>query len=220
VLPQEEAWNSGLSATLYLHLWEKSVQVNAEYYYTDFLHQAVVDYDSDPTKITIADLNGKSYSHTVQLDASCDISDELNILAAFRYNHVLCTYGGLLMEKPLQSRYKGLLTLSWKPMLALWQFDLTLQLNGGGRVPAHYAANGTLVDGGSFPAYPQINLQITREFRHFSLYVGGENLTNYRQPNPVINATDPWSSTFDPTLVWGPVHGIMAYAGIRMNFWK
>ena len=28
------------------------------------------------------------------------------------------------MEKPLQSRYKGLITLSWKPMLSLWQLDL------------------------------------------------------------------------------------------------
>ncbi len=216
----EEAWNSGISFAFHIPLWEKTLTLNADYYYTDFVNQAVVDFDSDPTRITIADLDGRSFSHTMQIDASYDLTEDLNLLAAFRYNHVLCTYGGLLMEKPLQSRYKGLLTLSWKPMLALWQFDLTLQLNGGGRVPAHYAANGTLVDGGSFPAYPQINLQITREFRHFSLYVGGENLTNYRQPNPVINATDPWSSTFDPTLVWGPVHGIMAYAGVRMNFWK
>lgn len=216
----EEAWNSGISFAFYIPLWEKTLTLNVDYYYTDFVNQAVVDFDSDPSRITIADLDGCSFSHTAQIDASYDITEELNLLAAFRYNHVLCTYGNKLMEKPLQSRYKGLFTLSWKPMLALWQFDLTLQLNGGGRVPAHYAANGTLVDGGSFPAYPQINLQITREFRHFSLYVGGENLTNYRQPNPVINATDPWSSTFDPTLVWGPVHGLMAYAGIRMNFWR
>jgi outer membrane receptor protein involved in Fe transport len=218
VLPQEEAWNSGLSATLYLHLWEKSVQVNAEYYYTDFLHQAVVDYDSDPSKITIADLNGKSYSHTLQLDASCDITDELNILAAFRYNHVRCTYGGVLMEKPLQSRYKGLVTVGWKPMMGIWQLDVTLSLNGGGRMPTPY----TLGDGSAswdkeFPAYPQLSAQLTREFRHFSVYIGGENLTGYRQPNPIINAATPWSADFEPTLVWGPVHGTMVYAGIRAN---
>ncbi len=216
----EEAWNSGISFAFYIPLWDKTLTINADYYYTDFINQAVVDYDSDPTRITIADLNGRSFSHTAQIDASYDITEDLNLLAAFRYNHVLCTYGGQLMEKPLQSQYKGLVTLSWKPMLALWQIDLTLQLNGGGRIPDYYDADGTLVTGEEFPAYPQINLQVTREFRHFSLYVGGENLTNYRQPNPVINAANPWSPTFDPTLVWGPVHGIMAYAGIRMNFWK
>lgn len=216
-LKQEEAWNGGLSMVFYIPLMERTLTVNAEYYYTDFINQTVIDYDSDPTKINIGNLNGSSYSHTVQVDANYDITEDLNLLAAFRYNQVMCTYGGKMMEKPLQSRYKGLLTLSWKPMLALWQVDLTLQINGGGRIPDYIDENNMLVSGKEFPAYPQLNLQVMREFRHFSLYVGGENLTNYRQENPVINAGNPWSPTFDPTLVWGPVHGIMAYAGIRMN---
>lgn len=216
-LKQEEAWNSGLSMVFYIPLMERTLTVNAEYYYTDFINQAVIDYDSDPTKINIGNLNGSSYSHTVQVDANYDITEDLNLLAAFRYNQVMCTYGGIMMEKPLQSRYKGLLTLSWKPMLALWQVDLTLQINGGGRIPDYIDENNMLVSGKEFPAHPQLNLQVMREFRHFSLYIGSENLTNYRQENPVINAGNPWSPTFDPTLVWGPVHGIMAYAGIRMN---
>ncbi|MBR6898972.1 MAG: TonB-dependent receptor [Bacteroidales bacterium] len=217
---QEQAWNSGISGAFTIPAGDRNVLVNAEFYHTEFQHQAVVDYDSDPSRITIADLDGRSFSSTLQVDASCDIVEELNVLAAFRYNYVRCTYGGELMEKPLQSRYKGLLTLSWKPMMALWQVDLTLQFNGPGRVPEYTGADGTLVASHDFPAYPQLNLQVTREFRHFSLYVGGENLTNYRQPDPVVNAANPWSATFDPTLVWGPVHGIMAYAGLRMNIGK
>jgi outer membrane receptor protein involved in Fe transport len=216
-LQQEEAWNSGLSCAFYIPLFDRTLTLNAEYYYTDFINQAVVDYDSDPTAITIDNLNGSSYSHTLQVDANYDLTEDLNALVAFRYNRVMSTYGGQLMEKPLQSRYKGLVTLSWKPMLALWQVDFTLQLNGGGRVPAYIPVGEMLAVSRDFPAYLQLNLQLTREFRHFSLYIGGENLTNYRQKNPVINAANPWSSTFDPTLVWGPVHGIMAYAGIRLN---
>ena len=200
----ESALNTGLSAAFYIPVGDRTMTLNAEYYYTDFLEQLVVDYDSDPTAILLTHLQGKSFSHTAQIDASYDITDDLNILAAFRYNHVMCTYGGTLMEKPLQSRYKGLVTFSWKPMLGIWQVDLTLQLSGGGRIPAYLDANGTLVSGEEFPAYPQLNLQVTREFRHFSIYIGGENLTNYRQPNPVVNAANPWSATFDPTLVWAP----------------
>lgn len=220
-LPMEEAWNSGLTSTLYIPAGERNVQVNAEYYYTDFQHQAVVDYDSDPTRITIADLVGRSFSHTAQVDASYDFSDELNLLMAFRYNYVRCSYGGELLEKPLQSRYKGLATLSWKPMMGIWQVDVTLALNGGGRMPKPY----TLADGSAswneeFPAYPQLSAQLTREFRHFSIYVGGENLTGYRQPHPIIGADNPWSSQFEPTLVWGPVHGVMVYGGVRMKFEK
>lgn len=216
-LKQEESWNSGASLCFYIPVKERTLTVNAEYYYTNFINQAVVDYDSDPSKIRIDNLDGRSYSHTLQVDANYDLTEDLNLLAAFRYNRVMCTYGGRLMEKPLQSRYKGLVTLSWKPMLSIWQVDLTLQLNGGGRIPDYLDENNVLVTGTEFPAYLQLNLQVTREFRYFSVYVGGENLTNYRQPNPVVNAANPWSSTFDPTLVWGPVHGIMGYAGIRLN---
>ena len=218
ILPQEEAWNSGISALFYIPVGEKNLQLNVDYWYTDFQHQAVVDYDSDPTRIIISDLNGRSFSHTAQVDATWDVTDELNLLAAIRYNHVRCTYGGELLEKPLQSRYKGLFTASWKPLMGIWQVDLTVALNGGGRMPKPYTlADGTLSWDEEFPAYPQINLQLTREFRHFSVYVGGENLTNYRQPNPIINASNPWSADFEPTMIWGPVHGAMFYAGIRIN---
>ena len=164
-------------------------------------------------------LEGRSFSHTAQVDGSIDFDEELELTAAFRYNDVRCTYGGQLMEKPLTSRYKGLFTVAWKPYMGLIQVDVTLQLNGGGRMPTPYRlADGSLSWDERFPAYPMLNVQVTRRFRHVSVYVGGENLTNYRQPLPVLNAADPWSSTFEPTMIWGPVHGIMGYVGVRMNF--
>lgn len=215
---QEEAWNSGISLDFYIPLGEKKLKINADYYYTDFLHQAVVDYDSDPTEIAINDLEGKSFSHTMQVDASYEFSETFNILSAFRYNYVRCTYGGVLMEKPMQSRYKGLVTLNWTPLMKLWQFDVTLAINGGGRMPKPYTlADGSLSWEKEFPAYPQLSAQVTREFKHFSVYLGGENLTNYKQKNPIINAGNPWGGDFEPTLVWGPVHGVMVYAGVRIK---
>ena len=215
----EEAWNSGISAAFYVPVGEQTLKLNAEYYYTYFINQLVVDYDSDPSRIRLVNLDGPSYSNTVQVDASMDFDEELwEVMAALRLNDVKCTYGGVLMEKPLTSRYKGLLTVAWKPYMGLWRVDATLQLNGGGRMPTPYLLeDGTPSWDETFPAYPQLNLQVTRTFRHFSIYVGGENLTNYRQPHPIINAADPWSDTFEPTVIWGPVHGIMAYAGIRIE---
>ena len=181
----------------------------------------IIDYDSNPQEIRLTNLDGRSYSHTFQLDISYPIISGLELTAAYRLNDVRATYGGKLREKPLQSKYKGLLTASYKTLLGLWQFDATFQLNGGGRMPEPYQkADGTPSWDKRFPAYGQLNAQVTRWFRHFSIYVGGENLTDYLQPNPIINASDPWSSEFDPTMVWGPVHGRMFYAGIRMNLGK
>lgn len=220
-LRQEEAWNYGASAALNIPLWGKTLKMNAEYYYTRFSNQAVVDYDSDPHAINIANLDGRSYSHTMQIDATYPLVEGLTLTAAYRLSDVKCTYGGRLMTKPLTNRYKGLLTASYKTPLELWQFDVTFQLNGGGRMPQPYVTDdGTLSWQNSFPAFGQLSAQVTRWFRHWSVYVGGENLTAYRQKNPIIGASDPWSQTFDPTMIWGPVHGAMAYMGVRINIGK
>lgn len=217
-LSQEEAWNSGVSASLSIPISDKLLKVNAEYYFTDFMHQTVIDYDSNPGQIHIANLDGKSFSHTYQVDASMDVVRGLNVLMAYRRNHVKETLGGILRDKPLQSRYKGLLTLSYKTPLELWQFDATLQLNGGGRMPTPYLLpDGTQSWAPTFGAWEQLNVQVTRWFRHFSIYAGGENLTNRRQPHPIIAPDNPWGTTFDPTLIYGSTTGAMGFVGIRVN---
>lgn len=220
-LNQEASWNYGVNADYTLWLGSQSVRFNADYYYTDFDRQVNVDYDSDPHTLTIANLKGKSYSHTFQVVATYESSFGLSVTAAYRLNDVKTTYDGILLEKPLTPKYKALLTASFSTEMDIWQFDATLAINGGGRMPAPY-----LLEDGSyswperFKAFPQLNLQVTRWFRHFSIYLGGENLTGFRQKNPIINSEEPWSRAFDSTMIWGPVQGAMAYIGIRFNFGK
>lgn len=220
-LRQESAWNYGVSAQYTATLFGKALRLGAEYYYTRFHNQAVVDYDSDPSLITIDNLRGRSYSHTAQFDASYPFFDGFTLTAAWRLQNVKTSYGGRLLTKPLTSRYKGLVTASYKTPLGLWQFDLTLQLNGGGRLPSPPAESTSVETWPShFHAFEQLSAQVTRWFRHFSVYAGGENLTARRQHRTIWGAADPWSTSFEPTLVWGPVHGAMAYVGLRLNFGK
>lgn len=220
-LCREEAWNYGLSSTLKVPLFGRGLTVNAEFYRTDFSRQLVVDYDEAPTTISLHPLEGDSYSNTFQIDATYTLFTGMTLTCAYRLNDVKCTYrGGGLREKPLTSRYKGLLSATYRTPLGLWQFDATLQMNGGGRLPAHIDDDGKLQTDSRFSAFEQLQAQVTREFRHFSIYVGGENLTGFRQKNPIISPLNPYSDTFDPTLTWGPVKGRMFYAGIRLNFEK
>ena len=220
-LKQEEAWNYGVSTAFYIPMFGKTLKLNAEYYYTDFKNQAVVDYESDKDLIAIYNLMGKSYSHTFQIDASYPLLKGLEITAAYRLNDVKCTYdyGKALKEKPLTSKYKALFTASYKTPLGLWQFDATMQLNGGGRNPEPYQlADGSKSWSPRFHSFEQVSAQITRWFRHWSIYVGGENLTGFKQKTPIYGASNPWGSDFEPTLVWGPVEGRMFYAGVRVHF--
>lgn len=220
-LKQETAWNYGASTALNIPIGNKTLKLNVEYYYTHFLRQAVIDYDSDPSVIHIANLAGRSYSHTFQVDASYPLFKGMTLTAAYRLSDVKTSYGGKIMERPLTSKYKGLLTASYKTPLGLWQFDATLQLNGSGRLPtAHTQAGGTSAWSGRFHSYEQLSAQVTRWFRHFSVYVGGENLTDFTQKTTIFGADNPWGEDFEPTLVWGPVHGRMFYAGIRVNLFK
>lgn len=217
-LEQEEAWNYGASVSTYLPVLGKTLNINAEFYYTDFLHQVVVDMDSDPHQVIFANLDGRSYSKVFQVEASYPFFKGFTLTSAFRLTDAKTTYGGELLEKPLTSKYKGLVTASYQTPLDLWQFDATVQLNGGGRMPAPYATG----DGGlswqpRYDGFEQLSAQVTRYFRNWSVYIGGENLTNFRQKNPIIDAADPWGSRFDSTMIWGPVHGIKGYIGIRVN---
>lgn len=220
-LKQEEAWNYGLSTAFYIPMFGKTLKLNAEYYYTDFRNQAVVDYDANKEFISIYNLIGKSYSHTFQIDASYPLLKGLEITAAYRLNDVKCTYdyGKTLKEKPLTSKYKALFTASYKTPLGLWQFDATVQLNGGGRNPEPYQlTDGSRSWSPRFHSFEQVSAQVTRWFRHWSIYVGGENLTGFKQKTPIYGASNPWGSDFEPTLVWGPVEGRMFYAGVRVHF--
>ena len=44
-----------------------------------------------------------------------------------------------------------------------------------------------------------------------------QNLRDVTVRLTLISAEDPWSPLFDTTMVWGPVHGAMFYAGVRVN---
>lgn len=216
---QEASWNYGISVGLDIPVGgSKKVELNAEYYYTDFDKRVVIDMDSHPHELHFYGMAGSSYSHTFQIDASYTLLRGLDLMVAFRLSDVRNTIGGRLRSEPLTSRYKALLTASYKTPLRLWQGDVTFSLNGSGRMPDPYTlTNGASSWDSSYGTYPLVSAQITRFFPKWSAYVGGENLTNYRQPNPIVNAQDPWSKAFDSTMVWGPTDGIMVYAGIRFN---
>jgi len=221
-LDQEEAWNAGVNATFYIPAGDREITLTGEWYHTRFIQQVVVDVDSDPHAISFYNLDeGRSYSNSAQIEASYPLFTGFTFTAAYRYTRSMSDYRNhltgetLLLAKPLMNDYKGLLTASYQTPLRKWQFDLTGQLNGGGRMPLADSA-GPLW-GERFDPFTVVNGQVTRLFRNFSLYLGAENLLDFRQPNPIIDAANPRGGNFDATMVWGPVHGRKIYAGLRYN---
>jgi outer membrane receptor for ferrienterochelin and colicins len=212
-LKQEEAVNLGTSLNIQIPLGEQSISLTLDYYHTNFINQVVKDLDENPNKVLFYNLEGLSYSNSFQAELMYEIFRGFTLNAAYRINDVKQTTGGLLMEQPLNSRYKGLLSASYATRLNKWQFDLTGQFNGGGRMPLPDTLFPLWEK--EFPAYTIVNGQITRNHKKWSFYAGVENLLNFMIHNPIIAATDPWGKNFDGTMIWGPVHGRKIYAGIR-----
>ncbi len=215
-LQQENAWNYGLSLTQYFDLMDRQLTLSADFYRTDFISQVIVDVDASASQISIYNLDGTSFSNSFQVEASYELIKNLDLVAAFRINDVKMTTDNELQRKPLVSKYKGLVNLSYATNFNVWQFDFTTQFNGDGRLPTPNTANPSKYQWGeTFPAYTIINAQITKYFRKWSIYIGGENLLNFTQDNPIVAADDPFGEYFDASMVWAPIMGRKLYVGIR-----
>jgi outer membrane receptor protein involved in Fe transport len=215
----EDAWNYGINLTKGIDIGWREIVLQADFYRTDFVNQIVLDRDADAHEVRIYNLNGKSYSNSAQIEANCEIFKDFDLTLAFRYNDVKMTINDTLREKPFVNRYKGLVTMSYAP--GTWQFDFTTQFNGDSRVP-DLSGNATAVahhqDIRRSPFYVIMNAQITKKLgKCWEVYVGGENLTNFKQDYPIISADNPFSEDFDASMVWGPLSGVRAYLGVRFQ---
>lgn len=217
-LRQERAWNYGTSISFYIPIAGRDLELSGEWYYTDFNNQVVIDVDSNPHAVSFYNLDGKSYSNSFQIQASYPVFKGFNLLGAYRWIDTKTTYGGIKMRKPLTSKYKALITASYETPLKKWQFDLTTQFNGGGRMPKPDAVNPLW--GENFGAFTVMNAQITKNFRTWSIYAGAENILDKTQKNPIISSDNPYSSDFDATMVWGPTQGRKFYVGLRYTLGK
>ena len=216
----EEAWNFGLNLSKHFDVGEKEIQLLVDAYRTDFTHQIVLDRDANAHEIRIYNLNGKSYSNCAQIQVDYELFKDFDMSLAFRYTDVKMTINDSLMEKPFVNRYKGLITLSYAP--GTWQFDLITQFNGDSRIPDMSGnATAATTEGQNLdrsPFYVIMNAQVTKKLgKHWELYAGGENLTNYKQKHPLVAASEPFGNDFDASMVWGPLSGIRGYVGFRYS---
>jgi outer membrane receptor for ferrienterochelin and colicin len=216
-LKQEEAWNYGANITQYFDIAGRELTLNAEFYRTDFQSQLIVDADQSVNAVYFYNLDGKSFANNFQIEGKYELLQGLDLVAAWRLNDVKATYNGELMDRPLMSRTKGLLNASYTTPLKKWQIDFTTQFNGKGRVPTTSSNPVEYQRPDVFDAYQVINSQITRYFRKWSVYLGVENLNDFKQDNPIIAGDEPFGEYFDSSLIWGPVKGRRVYFGLRFS---
>lgn len=242
----EDAWTFGGNATIYLPFGaSENTYLSLDYFRTDFIEQMIVDYENAANRIDFYALDGKrSYTNTYQADFNIEPFRHFTVTATFRYtdSKVELRNKGLV-ERPMTSRYKGVLNLQYATNLNKWIFDFTASVNGKSRVYDFMkdlrGDDGQLLYADGFtPVYPLLYLQITKRFKGIDVYLGAENLTNFRQKNVIVGSVsgnhgsgmnghsgnhtsiDPSLSDFDASAVWGPIMGTKVYLGARFTLWK
>ena len=211
----ESSWNYGISYTTYFDIGARELSVTTDFFRTQFDNQVIIDREDDPSVIFVYNLDGQSYSNSFQIESSYELFKNFELTLAFRYNDVKTTIGGELQEKPLVNKYKGLLAMSYQTPLKKWQFDMNVQAIGNQRLPYTGFYPVEYQRPNHSPDYAIINAQITRYFKQFEVYLGAENLGNFRQTDPIIAYEDPFGEYFDSSIVWGPITGIKVFAGFR-----
>lgn len=236
----EDAWTFGGNATFYLPFGASSdTYLSLDYFGTRFREQMVVDYEHGLNSIDFYALDGKrSYSNNWQVDFNVEPFRRFTVTATFRYTDAKVELEGRgLVERPMSGRYKGVLNLQYATNLNKWIFDFTASVNGKARVYDFMKElrgdDGELLYADGYtPVYPLLYLQITKRFKGVDIYLGAENLTNFRQKNVIIGTVsgsghdgmpahvDASRPDFDASAVWGPIMGTKFYLGARFTLWK
>ena len=212
----EEAYNIGISFVQSFMMKGGNSNFTVDYYYTYFMNQTIIDLDSDPQSVLIYNLNdGKSYSHSFQAELDLYPVKRFEIVLAYRYNRVFQTTDGVLRQKALLSPHKALLNLSYATKFDKWKFNVTLQYNSSMRLPDTESNPEIYRLGAHSPDYFILNAQVRKKFKRVEFYVGGENLLNYKQKNPILSAGNPFGEYFDASIIYAPVNGITGYIGFR-----
>ncbi|MCD8274147.1 MAG: TonB-dependent receptor [Alistipes sp.] len=192
-----------------------------DYFRTQFYNSVIADQEMYADKIMLYNSDKHSYTDTYQIDFSWTPVERFDIFATFRYTNSEMTIDRpdgttARVERPLVSQYKTLLNIQYATKFRRWVFDATAQLNGPARIPTQ---TGNLADDKYSPRYPMFFAQVSRKIGKFDIYVGCENIADYRQHDPILNADNPFSTGFNSMNVWGPLMGRKFYAFLRFNLY-
>lgn len=220
-LKPEVGYNYGLNFTQKFKINYRDAYITLDAYRTDFINQVVVDVDNDAQKVLIYNLNGPSYSNTMQFEFNMEPRKRFFVKTAYRYVDTKVNYKQSLLEKAMVSKHRAFINLAYETKNNHWQFDFTTQFNGAKRLP------GTTTNPQEFqrPAYSPEFFNLLGQITYLTkinkadlhVYLGVENALNYKQSNPIVSSDLPFNKYFDASMVWGPIYGRMLYVGLRFK---
>lgn len=215
-LDNEKAYNAGINATYKFKLNYRNGSISADYYYTHFINQILADWENERA-LTFYNSSNKSFANSFQLQLDYEPIRKLDVRLAYRLHDVQATYSNTLKQKPLNAKHRAFINVGYTTRTK-WSLDYTLQWISAKRIPSTISNPEALQMQTNSPSYFTMNAHLNKAFnKNIEAYFGVENILNYMQKNPIIDAQNPFGSYFDGSLIWGPTMGRNFYIGIRMK---
>jgi len=218
-LDPEIAWNYGVSFLQGFNLFDRKADFTIDFYRTDFKNQIVVDLENSQ-EVNFYNLEGDSYANSLQLELNYNVFEQFDLRTAYKFYDVKTQYTSDKLDKALTPKHRLFANASYetdgKENGAHWKFDATYNWLGEQRFSSTISSPLQYQLPEQSPTVATLNAQITKVFSpKFEVYLGGENITNVKQSNPIVSADNPFGANFDTTFVYGPIFGSNYYAGLR-----
>lgn len=211
ILP-EIGWNAGFSWDQYLPLGEKQLHLTTDAFYTWFDNKLITDLDVNPRQAYIYNREGsRFFSLLSQIDYEWFKGFESRL--AYKYLSAQEQFINGFNQSYSTPRHRAFLNLSYATQ-SEWKFDATLNWFGEMRLPNSKLSPVEFQRPAWAPSFFTVSTQINKQLKGWEFFVGADNLLNFKQDNPIVNAENPGAAYFDSNFVWGPIFGRMIYAGL------
>ena len=203
----EISWNVGASLVQGFSFKKRKGSLSLDAYHTRFSQQLVADRDTLSGAVVFKNLQDNSLATVIQAEFSYAVLKGLDLRLAYKFQDVRALFDGTLQTQVLLPRQRLFANMAYQTRNKRWNYDLTYSRYSAVRLP----------QGGTGQAWGLLNAQVTRSWKSLELYLGGENLLNFRQDHPIMDPQNPFGTQFDATQVWGPIMGWNAYFGLRFT---
>jgi outer membrane receptor for ferrienterochelin and colicins len=237
-LDPERSWNANLNYVQKFFFKQGAIlDLDLSLFTNHFSNKIIPDYDTDPNKIIFDNLEGRSISNGLSLNANLFAQGGLRINLGATFIDTYLEEDGIKTTPYLTERFQGVWRIEKKWIANNLTLDFTGTTTGAMRLPTLGALDPR-------PPYSDpfsiLNLQITKSWNNTLEYYGGiKNILNFTPPrnsiarpfdpfdrqlaidgsgNVLSTPDNPYALTFDPTYVYTSNQGMRFFLGLRWKF--
>ena len=237
-LNPERSWNANLNFVQKFFLKKGAIiDFDLSLFTTHFSNKIIPDYDTDPNKIIYDNLDGRSISNGLSLNANLLAQGGLRVNLGATYIDTYVEENSIKTMPYLTEKFQGVWKVEKKWITNDIILDFTGTITGALKLP-------TLSNLDPRPSYSDpfsiLNIQLTKIWKNsVESYGGIKNILNFTPPrnsiarsfdpfdrqvafdsdgNALATSDNPYALTFYPTYVYTSNQGIRFFFGLRWKY--